>query len=291
MDPALIKLALGGIALLGCIGLFFGIGLAIAAHKFAVETNPLIEEVLESLPLAQCGGCGYPGCEGYAIAVVNNPDVPPNLCFPGKEKVANVVAELTGKKMTAVEDQIALVRCSREEGRVSHKHEYFGFASCTAANLSFGGPSSCRYACIGLGECAEACPFDAIEMVENFPVVNPDKCVSCGICVKTCPKDIIELQTLRARVYVPCSTKDLGKHVKQVCEVGCIGCKMCVKVCPANAVTYVDNIVKIDHKACIAYGPGCEEVCVSKCPRDIFRHYQGRAAIARSGGAGLKMAG
>ena len=98
MDPALIKIAIGGVVLLGCIGLFFGIGLAIAAHKFAVETNPLIEEVLESLPLAQCGGCGYPGCEGYAIAVVTDPDVPPNLCFPGKERVAAVVAELDREK-------------------------------------------------------------------------------------------------------------------------------------------------------------------------------------------------
>ncbi len=274
MDVELLKIALGGVALLGCIGLFFGIGLAIAAHKFAVETNPLIEEVLESLPLAQCGGCGYPGCEGYAIAVVNDPDVPPNLCFPGKEAVAERVAELTGKKMAAVEDQIALVRCSRKEGKVSHKHEYIGFASCTAANLGFGGPSSCSYACIGLGECAAVCPFYAIKMVDGFPVVNPDKCVGCGVCVRTCPKNIIELQTLKARVYVPCSTKAPGKDVKAVCEVGCIACKLCVRSCPAKAVSYEDNKVVIDHKVCLEYGSACEEVCVSKCPRNILRHYE-----------------
>lgn len=291
MDVELIKIALGGVALLGCIGLFFGIGLAIAAHKFAVETNPLIEEVLESLPLAQCGGCGYPGCEGYAIAVVNDPDVPPNLCFPGKEAVAEVVAELTGKKMVAVEDQIALVRCSREEGRVSHKHEYIGFASCTAANLGFGGPSKCNYACIGLGECAEACPFDAIDMVENFPIVNPHKCVSCGVCVRTCPKKIIELQTLKARVYVPCSTKDLGKDVKSVCAVGCIGCKICVKVCPADAVRYDNGTIHIDQQKCIEYGPSCAEICVTKCPRKIFRFYVGRSVVAVKESRGLKMAG
>jgi len=291
MDVELIKIALGGVALLGCIGLFFGVGLAIAAHKFAVETNPLIEEVLESLPLAQCGGCGYPGCEGYAIAVVNDPDVPPNLCFPGKEAVAERVAELTGKKMAAVEDQIALVRCSREEGKVSHKHEYIGFASCTAANLGFGGPSKCSYACIGLGECAQACPFDAIEMIDNFPVVNPDKCVSCGICVRTCPKKIIELQTLKARVYVPCSTKDLGKNVKAVCEVGCIGCKICVKSCPAGVISYEDNNVVIDHKACVEYGSSCEEVCVAKCPRNILRLYEGRQVVAVKEEQGLRMAG
>ncbi|WP_163336279.1 RnfABCDGE type electron transport complex subunit B [Desulfopila sp. IMCC35008] len=291
MDPALLKIALGGVVLLGCIGLFFGIGLAIAANKFAVEVNPLIEEVTESLPMAQCGGCGYPGCEGYAIAVVTDPDVPPNLCFPGKEPVANLVAELTGKKMAAVEDQMAVVRCSRVEGRVSHKHEYIGFSSCTAANLGFGGPSKCQYACIGLGECADVCPFDAIEMVENFPVINPDKCVSCGQCVKACPKAIIELQTLKARVWVPCSTKDLGKVVKSVCKVGCIGCKMCVKACPADAIAYEDNKVQIDHKKCIDYGPSCEEACMAKCPRDIVKAYGEKQVIARDQSAGLKMAG
>ncbi len=291
MDPELVKLAIGGLVLLGCIGLFFGIGLAIAAQKFAVETNPLIEEVLESLPLANCGGCGYPGCEGYAIEVVTDPNVPPNLCFPGKEAVAERVSSLTGKKMTAVEDTIAVVRCSRIEGRVSHKHRYIGFSSCTAANLGYGGPSSCQYACIGLGECAEACPFDAIHMEENFPVVDGNKCVSCGVCVKTCPKQVMEIQTMKARVWVPCSTKDLGKAVTGVCKVGCIGCKMCVKVCPADAVTYENDLVKIDHKACIAYGSSCEEICVSKCPRDIFRYYQGREIVARDSGRGLKMAG
>lgn len=289
MDPALVKLALGGVALLACIGLFFGIGLALAAHKFAVESDPLIEEVLESLAGAQCGGCGYPGCEGYAIAVVNDPDVPPNLCYPGKEKVAERVAELTGKKMAEMEDMIALVRCSRQEGRVSHKHEYIGFASCTAANLGFGGPSACNYACIGLGECAQACPFDAISMVDSFPVVNPDKCVSCGTCVKTCPKQVIVLQSLKARVYVPCSTKDLGKNVKKVCEVGCISCQICVKKCPAEAVSLENGLIQIDQEKCLAYGPECQEVCVEKCPRDIFRKYEGRQVLKRTD-AGLKMA-
>ncbi len=289
MDPALVKLALGGVALLACIGLFFGIGLALAAHKFAVESDPLIEEVLESLAGAQCGGCGYPGCEGYAIAVVNDPDVPPNLCYPGKEKVAERVAELTGKKMAEMEDMIALVRCSRQEGRVSHKHEYIGFASCTAANLGFGGPSACTYACIGLGECAQACPFDAISMVDSFPVVNPDKCVSCGTCVKTCPKQVIVLQSLKARVYVPCSTKDLGKNVKKVCEVGCISCQICVKKCPAEAVSLENGLIQIDQEKCLAYGPECQEVCVEKCPRDIFRRYEGRQVLKRTD-AGLKMA-
>jgi len=204
---------------------------------------------------------------------VNDPDVPPNLCFPGKEEVAEAVAEITGKKMAKVDDMVASIRCSRIEGGVKKKHNYIGYISCTAANLAFGGPIACRYACVGLGECADVCPFDAITMVDNFPVVDPKLCVGCGTCVRTCPKKIIELIPLKARVWVPCSTKDPGKAVKQVCGVGCITCKMCIKKCPAEAVSLKDSIITIDHKKCMEYGPECGEICVEKCPRNIFRKY------------------
>jgi len=205
--------------------------------------------------------------------VVNDPDVPANLCFPGKAEVAAMVAEITGKKMAAVEDIIAIIRCSKIEGQVREKEHYIGHVSCTGANLAFGGPMACQYACVGLGECAEACPFDAVTMKDNFPVVDQELCVGCGTCVRTCPKKIIELMPLKARVWVPCSTKDPGKTVKQLCQVGCISCKMCVKSCPAEAVTLEDNVVKIDHKKCMEYGTECEEICVEKCPRNIFRHF------------------
>ena len=91
--------------------------------------------------------------------MVNDPDVAPNLCFPGKAEVAHMVAEITGKKMAAVEDVIAAIRCSRIEGEVRKQLDYIGYGSCTAANLAFGGPYACRYACVGLGECADSCPF------------------------------------------------------------------------------------------------------------------------------------
>lgn len=274
MDPLLIKLAIGGLAVLGTIGLFFGIGLALAAHKFAVDTNPKVDEVLEVLAGARCGGCGYPGCEGYAEAVVNDPDVPPNLCFPGKAEVAEEVARITGKTITKMEDMIAGVRCSRIEGEVKKKYHYIGYETCTGASLAYGGPQACAYACVGLGECAMVCPFDAITMVEGFPVIDPNKCVGCGTCVRTCPKKIIEIIPMKARVWVPCSTKDPGKKVREICKVGCITCKMCVKVCPAKAVSIEDGIVKIDHEKCIEYGDSCETVCVEKCPRKIFKPYK-----------------
>jgi len=204
---------------------------------------------------------------------VNDPEVETNLCFPGKEEVAKVVAEITGKQMTAMEDMVAVPRCSRIEGQVQQKQRYVGYQTCAGADLAFGGPVACHYACIGLGDCATACPFDAIVMVDGFPVVDAELCVSCGTCVRTCPKTIFELMPLKARVWVPCSTKDPGKAVKAVCGVGCISCKMCIKVCPAKAVTMKDGIIDIDHKLCMDYGPECGEICVEKCPRNIFRTF------------------
>ncbi len=185
-----------------------------------------------------------------------------------------MVAEISGKKMAAVENLIAAIRCSRPQGNVRKKLAYIGYGTCAAANLAFGGPAACRYACVGLGDCVKACPFDAITMVNDFPLVDTRLCVGCGTCVHTCPKGIIELMPLKARVWVPCSTRDTGKVVKQTCEVGCIACKMCVKSCPAQAVALEDNLVKIDHQKCMDYGPQCEEICAEKCPRDIFRHYR-----------------
>jgi electron transport complex protein RnfB len=187
--------------------------------------------------------------------------------------VASEVAEITGKKMEAVEDIVAAVRCSRIEGNVLPQHDYIGYQSCSGANLAFGGPIGCMYGCIGLGECAQACPFDAITLVNNFPEINISLCVGCGTCVRTCPKNIIELIPLKARVWVPCSTKDSGKTVKQICEVGCISCKICVKTCPADAISVNENLVKVDYQKCNEYGPKCNEICVEKCPRKILRYY------------------
>jgi len=90
---------------------------------------------------------------------VNDPDVAPNLCFPGKAEVAGMVAEITGKKTASVENMVAAIRCSKIEGKVREKLKYIGYGSCTAATLAFGGPSACRYACVGAGRMCGELPF------------------------------------------------------------------------------------------------------------------------------------
>ena len=269
MESELIKLVLGGIALLGSMGLIFGIGLALAARKFAVETDHKVEEVKESLPMAQCGACGFPGCEGYAIAVVKDQSVSPSLCFPGKKEVAEIIADLTGKELDFKEGMVANVKCSCIGGNVKRKSNYTGFTSCLAAELAFGGPSACRFGCTGLGDCEASCPFDAIIMVDDFPLISPELCVGCGICVEVCPKNIMELAPIDARVLIQCSTKEIANKSKKVCGMSCTYCKKCVKECPAGAITIEADLMQIDHEKCVAYGPDCNEICIECCPRDI----------------------
>jgi electron transport complex protein RnfB len=190
-----------------------------------------------------------------------------NLCFPGKKPVADAIAEITGKAAGALEDLVAVVHCSCNPGNVDNKYNYVGLGTCTGASIAFSGPSACQYGCVGFGDCMGACNFEAITVVNNFPVIDPEKCVACGACVKTCPKGIIKLVPANARVYKPCSTKDAAKVTKAICKTGCITDKGCIRKCPAKAISLEDGVVTIDQKKCIEYGPSCEEVCISACKK------------------------
>ncbi|MCK5505775.1 MAG: hypothetical protein KAJ10_11460, partial [Thermodesulfovibrionia bacterium] len=73
----------------------FGLGLAFAAKKFDVKTDPRVEQVLDVVSHAHCGACGFPGCRQYAEAVVMDPNVAPNLCSPGRAPTAEAIAKIT----------------------------------------------------------------------------------------------------------------------------------------------------------------------------------------------------
>lgn len=194
-----------------------------------------------------------------------DPDVPPNLCYPGKSSVAEAVARITGKQMGAVEDLVAAVHCARSLRTDYQKYDYLGYGACSGANLAFAGPTDCQFGCVGFGECAAACPFHAITMENKFPVIDPDICVGCGQCVKTCPKGLISLIPKKARVVVRCSSRDIGKITHQICSLGCMHCLSCVRACPAEAVGLVDGVIRIEHNRCMAYGLQCENACIKAC--------------------------
>ena len=253
------------------LGLVSAVVLAVASRVLRVEEDPRIEAVTAVLPGANCGGCGFAGCEAYAVAVVSNKDIPAGLCVVGGAETAAQVGKLSGKAVESGDPMISFRRCSRVEGKVQPRFTYIGNRTCASAALLEGGPYMCAWSCLGFGDCMRACPFDAMVIKDGMVEILASRCVSCGICVKSCPRSILQLIPRRARVMNFCATREKMKSVSDVCEVGCINCLKCLKACPADAVRYDKRRIEIEHKTCLDYGPACGEACVNACPRGIMR--------------------
>src|SRR5512135_418817 len=184
VQPELMQVVIKSLVFMGGVGAVFGAGLAYAAKKFAVKTDPRVEAVRDALPGANCGACGFAGCQGYAEAVVNDPSLSPGLCAPGKADVAALVAKITGKIAPEAIPTVATVFCRGDECKASRRFKYEGVKDCRAAVLVSGGDKTCQYGCLGYGTCSRACPFGAISMSkENLPVIDREKCTACGVCV------------------------------------------------------------------------------------------------------------
>ncbi len=252
-------------ALLGIMGALFGALLAVAAKIFYVEEDPRIAEVRAALAGANCGACGYAGCDGYAAAVVNE-GAPPNKCAPGGEKSSNAICSIMCLDATAAEKEVAYVACSGNAEVAKFLFTYDGPRDCRAA-MSFGnkGPKLCRFACIGLGNCEAVCQFDAMHIVNGVAKVDREKCVACMMCAEACPKQIIKKVPYKQKLLVGCRSTDKGGVVIKQCGVGCIGCKKCENACAKDAIHVVDNLAVIDYDKCIGCG-----LCASVCPRGIL---------------------
>ena len=261
------------IAVMAGVGLFFGLVLAYANKKFAVEMNPLIHIVEDALPKGQCGACGFAGCMAYAEAVVLDKDVAPNLCIPGKKAVAEQVGKLTGKVAEDIEPRVAFVKCSEPVSVGSKKYIYSGIEDCLAATLLHSGPKECEYGCMGLGTCVKQCVFGALELNEQgLPVVNKEKCTGCGKCAAACPKKVIDMIPIDAHVAVYCNSHDKGAVVKKFCKVACIGCGLCAKLCPHGAVKMQNNLAVVDSSIC---AEKCTEIaCLEKCSTKAIKTYK-----------------
>ena len=60
------------VAVFAVLGAVSGILLTVVSKIFAVKTDDRIERINESLPQANCGACGFAGCEDYANAIVKD---------------------------------------------------------------------------------------------------------------------------------------------------------------------------------------------------------------------------
>ncbi|MBN2898133.1 MAG: RnfABCDGE type electron transport complex subunit B, partial [Clostridia bacterium] len=168
---------------LGAMGLLFGAGLAYASQKFAVEVDPRVIAIREAVPGANCGGCGFPGCDGFANAVVEG-RAPVNGCPVGGPECAQAIAAVMGLEAGSSVKQVARVLCNGTGENCQDRFEYDGVMDCRAAVVTLGGPKSCSFGCMGLGTCVKVCPFDAIHVDEatGLAVVDPEKCTACGKC-------------------------------------------------------------------------------------------------------------
>lgn len=245
--------------------------LYIVAQKFKVIEDPRIGQIAEVLPGANCGGCGFAGCQSLAKAIVDSGNMDGKRCPVGGDATMEKVASIMGLQASTAEKQIAVVRCSGGKCNTNQKVIYDGVKDCLSASQNFASEGGCQYACLGLGTCVSVCNFDAIHINKDtgLPEVCQDKCVGCGACAKACPRRVIELRNFGLkgkRVYVGCINKDKGAVAKKNCAVACIGCGKCAKECPFGAITVENNISYIDYNKCKM----CRK-CVAVCPTGAIK--------------------
>ncbi len=243
------------------IGLICAVMLVLASKFFAVKEDERYKKIRECLPGANCGACGYAGCDGYAKALSDGKEVKTNLCIPGADAAAKQIADTLGVEFEDVIEKVAVIHCYGDCNHTSNKMDYVGIHSCEAAKMLYGGNGKCIYGCIGLGDCVKVCPNNAICIQNGIAHIDTRRCVGCGLCVKTCPHGLISVMPDVERVLVTCNNKEKGAAVRLKCSNGCIGCKKCEKNCPAGAITVTDNLAHIDYDKCTKC---CE--CAKNCP-------------------------
>jgi Na+-translocating ferredoxin:NAD+ oxidoreductase RNF subunit RnfB len=251
---------------IGVLSLIFGALLGFSAKRFAVFVDPKVEKIRNILPGANCGGCGFPGCSVFAEAVAKE-EASYKGCPAGGSGTAKAIAETMGLNPAVSDRKVAFIKCNGIDDNIKRNYIYDGPKRCLAASqLATGGNKSCSYSCIGLASCKNACPFNAIKIVDSIAVVDSKRCTACGKCVSVCPKKLIEIVPEKSKVRVLCNSRDKGKTVRENCRAGCMGCGRCQKVCEAGAITVQDNIAHIDYTKCTQ----CRK-CLDKCPAKAIK--------------------
>lgn len=254
------------VLVLSIMGILFGILLGVAAKVFRVEKDERIEKIAELLPGANCGGCGYAGCAGFAEAVVRG-EAKPNGCPGTKDENIQKIAEIMGVTVKSGPKMVARVLCKGTCDNVSKKCTYDGISDCIASVRYGGGDKACAYSCCGLGSCVSVCRFGAIKIENGVAVIDEEKCTACGMCVKTCPRKVISILPKDKKTYVACKSKEKGAAMKDICKAGCIGCKLCEKACEYDAISVKDNLAEIDYDKCTDCG-----ACAEKCPKKVINY-------------------
>lgn len=259
---------LGGLLVMGGLGVFVGVGLALASKVFYVYVDPKIEAVDEALPGANCGGCGLPGCSANAVAIVAGKSSP-SSCVAGGPEIAIEIAEIMGVKFEAREPDIARPGCTYGVQDADLKYIYNGVNDCRAAVLLDGGSKVCPIGCLGLGTCAKACPFGAIYMgYDNLPVVNRDLCTGCGTCERICPKNIITLSSYTRQIQHELITDECTAPCQRSCPAG-IDIPAYIRQIKEGNYLEAVRIIKETNPFPLVCGRICVHPCEYECRRNL----------------------
>lgn len=250
------------VSIISGLGLICGVLLTIAAKLMAVPVDETASNIRNVLPGANCGACGFAGCDDYAKQLADG-NIKTNLCTPGGDDVSRKISEILGVAYEDVKEQKAVVRCAGDFDTSEYIMEYDGPKTCKACNAFYQGHRSCTHGCLGFGDCVNVCKFGALSIQNGLAVIDRDLCTGCGACVKMCPNQIISTVPEASRVYVACSSHDKGAYTRKVCKAGCIGCMKCQKTCEFDAIKVTDNLASIDPEKCTNCGK-CVEVCPTK---------------------------
>ena len=238
--------------------------LTLADRYFGVPVDEKEAEVRNCLPGANCGACGYNGCDAYAKALSSGECDNPSLCVPGGDDASAAIGAIMGLETSDIIEQVAYVACGGTCDATKRKFDFQGHRACHTAKLAYSGDKLCTFACLGYGDCVKVCPEGAIHLEDGVARIDPKKCIGCGICTRTCPNSVIHLIRDTSRVVVECSSHAKGAETRKACTNGCIACGKCEKNCPHDAIHIVDNLATIDYSKCTGCGK-CAEVCPVHC--------------------------
>ncbi|WP_071705747.1 RnfABCDGE type electron transport complex subunit B [Murdochiella vaginalis] len=219
------------VAIMSILGGAFALLIGVVSKLTHIDVDPRITQIREALPGANCGACGYPGCDGCAAAMAEG-KAPLNACVVGGAKVTDKIATIMGSAVEAGQRYVASVKCQGDCEHTKEIFAYHGIQDCRMMAKQRGGNKSCLYGCLGCSTCQSVCAFGAIRMIKGVAVINQEKCTQCMQCIKVCPKHIIELVPYHAVAQVKCHNPEFGKDVKNACTIGCIGCGICAKLAP-----------------------------------------------------------
>jgi Na+-translocating ferredoxin:NAD+ oxidoreductase subunit B len=258
MDPTIIMVS--GAAL-GVVGGAAAAILAGASRAFRVQEDPRVSELITILPGANCGGCGYPGCAGFAAALAAG-TAAPEACAPGGPEVTREIGRILGVEVQVQERMVARLICRGSEEHCRSKFSYEGISSCKAVSLmNRAGSKSCPFACEGLGDCVRVCSFGAMVMgPDGLPLIDEEKCTGCGKCVTACSKNVLRMERFDRFVFLGCRTQVAPKFMKTSCTTGCLGCRQCVRVCPYDALDWDGRLPHYKDDKCVSCGL-CADVC------------------------------